>query len=121
MLIRPLLPADVRYWLQSPAAVGLVYVAHVVVLRQVPVARVSFDKAGDDNEAQNHQVDAREDLVDQRWLVHAEGQKPWGTGGDGGQTSDFSRVLTYVGVFVLVQPVRDQAASYFLAPLQVQH
>lgn len=67
-----------KYWLESFSAVGAVYVADVVFLRQVPVGRVPLHKAGDDNEAQDHQIDAREDLIHQSRLVHTKGQKSWG-------------------------------------------
>lgn len=63
------------YSLCRRAAVGAVYEAEVVFLSQFPVLCVPLDKARDDYETQNHQVDAREDLIHQRRLVHAEGQK----------------------------------------------
>lgn len=92
--------AAVKYWLQCAGAVGAVYEAGVVFLRQVPVGCVALYEARDDNEAQNHQIDAREDLIHQRRLVHAKGQKSWGQEEERRENSDFStnnNMSCYVG------------------------
>ncbi len=67
-----------KYWLWSAALVAVVHEVVVVFLLQVPVGCVAFNKAGNDNEAQNHQIDACEDLIHQRRLAHTKGQKSWG-------------------------------------------
>lgn len=44
-------------------------------LSYLPVVRVSFDKAGDDDEQENEHVDGSEDFVDPGRLLHAKRQE----------------------------------------------
>lgn len=56
----------IKYSLRVVGLVGAVSVVEVVLLCQVPVVCVPLYKTRDDDKAQNHQVDASEDLIHQR-------------------------------------------------------
>lgn len=53
----------------------------VVLLRELPVVRISFDEARDDDEAENQEVDAREHLSDQGGLPSSQSQQSCGEDG----------------------------------------
>lgn len=106
----------VQYWLVTP--VGFVYKAEVVFLFEIPVDRVPLNEARDYNEAQHHQVNACEDLIHQRWLVHTKGQKSWGQKVQGEKihiSAPITCPVMWVDVFVLPSlPTYHQSATLII-------